>query len=72
MEYTLSMVFNTEYDQKITFSITKVKPDITEAEANALMDTIVTNDVFLLNSGAIKSKVSSQLVARNVTKFEVA
>jgi hypothetical protein len=72
MEYTLSMVFNTEYDQKITFSITKVKPDITEAEANALMDTIVTNDVFLLNSGGIKSKVSSQLVAKNVTKFEVA
>lgn len=72
MEYTLSMVFNTEYDKKITFSITNVKPDITDVQANALMDTIITNDVFLLNSGAIKSKVSSQMVARTVTKFDVA
>ena len=72
MEYTLSMVFNTEYDKKITFSINDVKPDITEAQANALMDTIIANDVFLLNSGGIKSKVSSQMVGRTVTKFEVA
>ena len=71
MEYTLSMVFNTEYDKKITFSINDVKSDISEAQANALMDTIIANDVFLLNSGAIKSKVSSQMVARTVTKFEV-
>lgn len=72
MEYTLSMVFNTEYDKKITFSVTNVKPAITAAEANALMDTIVTNNVFLLNSGAITSKVSAQMVGKTITKFEIA
>jgi hypothetical protein len=72
MEYTLSMVFNTEYGKKITLSINDVKPDITKEQANALMDKIIANDVFLLNSGAIKSKVSSQMVARTVTKFDVA
>jgi hypothetical protein len=72
MEYTLSMVFNTEAGLKVTFSINDVKPDITEVQANALMDTIIANDVFLPSSGALKSKVSSQMVARNVTKFEVA
>ena len=72
MEYTLSMVFNTEAGLKVTFSINDVKPDITEVQANALMDTIIAKDVFLPSSGALKSKVSSQMVARNVTKFEVA
>ena len=72
MEYTLSMVFNTEYGKKITFNITNVKPTTTDAQANALMDTIIANDVFLLNSGAIKSKVSSQMAAKTITKFDVA
>ena len=72
MEYTLSMVFGTELGLKTTLSINDVKSDLTQAEANTLMDTIITNNVFAVASGALVSKVSSQLVSRQVTKFEIA
>ena len=71
MEYTLSMVFGTELGLKTTLSITDVKSTITQAEVNSLMDTVITNNVFKVESGALVSKVSSQLVSRQVTKFEV-
>jgi len=72
VEYTLSMVFGTELGLKTTLSINDVKSDLTQAEANTLMDTIITNNVFAVASGALVSKVSSQLVSRQVTKFEIA
>ena len=72
MEYTLSMVFGTELGLKTTLSITDVKSDITQAEVNSLMDTVITNNVFKVESGALISKVSAQLVSRQVNKFDVA
>lgn len=72
MEYTLSMVFGTELGLKTTISISGVKSDIIQTEVDALMDTIITNNVFKVESGALVSKVSAQLVSRQVNKFEVA
>lgn len=72
MEYTLSMVFGTELGLKTTLSINDVKADITQIEVDSLMDTIITNNVFTVASGALVSKVSAQLVSRQVDKFEVA
>jgi hypothetical protein len=72
MEYTLSMVFGTEGGLKTTLSINDVKQDITKAQVDTLMDTIITNNVFKVESGALISKVSAQLVSRQVNKFDVA
>jgi len=72
MEYTLSMVFGTELGLKTTLSINDVKSDITQAEVDSLMDTVITNNVFKVESGALISKVSAQLVSRQVNKFEIA
>lgn len=72
MEYTLSMVFNTEFGLKTTLSISGVKPTITQAEVDSLMDTVIAKDVFVTNSGALVSKGSAQLVAKTVTKYDVA
>lgn len=72
MEYTLSMVFGTELGLKTTLSINDVKSDITKDEVDALMDTIITNNVFKVESGALISKASAQLVSRKVDKFEVS
>ena len=72
MEYTLSMVFGTEFGLKTTLSINDVKSDITQIEVDSLMDTIITNNVFTVASGALVSKVSAQLVSRQVNKFDVA
>lgn len=72
MEYSLSMTFITEYGLKSTLTISGVKADITKDEANTLMETIITKNIFITKSGALVKKESAQLTQRQVTKFEVA
>jgi hypothetical protein len=71
MEYTLTMVFNTEYGVKTSLSVSGVKSTITKAEADALMDTIIAKDVFTTNSGKLVGKESASLIGKQTTKFEV-
>lgn len=71
MEYTLTMVFNTQYGEKTSLSISGVKDAITQADADSLMDTIIAKDVFITNSGKLVGKESAQLTAKTVTKFDV-
>ena len=47
MEYTLSMTFLTETDQKYSLSISGVKENITDENVSALMDIILANDIFI-------------------------
>jgi len=72
MEYVLSMVFLTDKGLKSTISINGVKSTITQAQANSLMDMIITKNIFLPNTGALSKKDSAQLTERKITKFEVA
>lgn len=72
MEYTLSMVFITEKGAKSSLSISGVKPTLTKAEIDALMDTIIERNVFLPSTGALAKKESAQIVAKTVTKYEMA
>ena len=72
MEYVLQMVFLTEKGSKNTLSITGIKPGITEVQANALMDTIISKNIFLTTTGALVSKESAQLTERKITKYTVA
>lgn len=71
MEYTLTMVFNTQYGEKTSLSISGVKAAITQVEADALMDTIIAKDVFITNSGKLVGKESASLTGKQVTKFDV-
>lgn len=72
MEYVLAMTFVTEQGIKSTISISGVKSTLTQAEANALMDTIIAKNVFVVNSGTFIRKDSAQLTERKVTKYEIA
>jgi len=72
MEYSLSMTFLTAAGLKSTLSISGVKPTLTEAETNALMDTIIAKNIFKTASGDFVTKSSAQLTQRQVTKYEVA
>ena len=72
MEYVLQMVFLTEKGAKSTLSITGIKSSITEAESNALMDTIIAKNIFLTTTGALTKKESAQLTERKITKYTVA
>ena len=71
MDYTLSLIFVSASGDKITISVSGAKPTVTEAEASALMDTIIAKDVFLSKGGALTSKYGAQLTQRTVTKFTV-
>ena len=72
MEYTLSMTFKTEYGATSSVSVSGVKPSITQAEVDSLMDTIIAKDVFITTTGKLVGKGAAQLIAKTVTKYDVA
>lgn len=71
MSFSLTMNFLTEIGEKTSMSITNVRDTLTESDVLGLMDTILLNDVFQSKKGTLFSKVSAQLVEKNITKFEV-
>ena len=71
MDYTLSMTFVNSGGDKVSISIAGVKPDITQAQASTLMDTIIVKDVFTSTGGSLTAKYAAQLTQRAVTKFTV-
>ena len=70
MEYILTLTFNTEAGKKASLTINGVKEDITSEQANALMDTIISNDIFNTKSGGYVSKVDAKLTERKITTFK--
>ena len=72
MEYSLTMTFVAASGDKVSITITGVKNTITEAEVSALMDTIISKDIFLTKGGALTGKYAAQLTERAITKFTVA
>jgi hypothetical protein len=71
MDYSLTMTFINASGDKVNLSISGVKPDITEAQVGALMDTIIAKDVFISNGGVLDSKYGAQLTQRQSTKFDL-
>jgi hypothetical protein len=71
MEYILAMIFNTTANQTTTLSISGVNAEITQEQVVALMDTIISRNVFEVASGELISKNSAKLTERKITKYEV-
>jgi hypothetical protein len=71
MEYTLNMVFLTELGVKSSLSVSGVKPNITQAEVDTLMDVIIAKNVFSTTTGPLAKKSLAQLAARTITKFDI-
>jgi len=72
MEYTLNMVFLTAGSKKVTFSVSAIKENLSHAETNALMDAILAQNIFTTSSGDLAKKDSAQIVAKTVTKINIA
>lgn len=72
MEYSLQLTFINATGDKVSFTIPNIKPDVTEAEVNAAMDTILAENIFYSSGGDLKDKYSAQLIQRQVTKWELA
>lgn len=71
MEYILTISFVCTNGKKSSLTIEGVKPTITDAEVNTLMDTIITNDIFLTSNGAFLEKGSASLTQREIKDFTV-
>lgn len=71
MEHSLQMVFIAESGEKATITISEVKSDLTNSDVVALMDAIITNNIFQTKKGELISKYSAQVVQREVTKWEL-
>lgn len=71
MEFTLSMTFLTSTGEKSTMSLSDVKENLTQEEVSALMDAIISNDIFETRKGNFVGKSTAQLIERTVTKFDI-
>ena len=71
MEYSLQMVFLCETGEKSSITISEVKPGLTNENVIALMDTIISSNLFGTSKDALISKYSAQLVQREVTKCDL-
>lgn len=72
MQYSLTLTFVCENGEKSSISIDNVKDDLTKEQVSALMDTIISKNIFLTKNGALVKKSGAQLTRKAVTKFEIA
>ena len=70
-EYILQMVFLTDANEKWTYSISGVKPSLSDENVGAIMDIILANDVFVSKKGNLASKYSAKITQRQVTILDI-
>jgi len=68
-EFKLTMVFKNAVDKNVSMTIPDVKPTVTQAEAVALMDTILTTGIFTPNHIELVSKVDCKMVETTTSDF---
>lgn len=66
MEKTLEMIFKTESGAKKIVSIKNPKDDVTNAEATAVGNTIVTKNIFESKQGDLAEYVEARIVSKDV------
>ena len=71
MSQVLQLTFKNALNQTLTISIDSPKPNLTEAEVNAAMQTVIDQGIFAKEGYVFNSKKSARIVERNVTPFEL-
>lgn len=66
---TLSMSFVCTNNKKSTISIDGIKPDLSNEQVIALMDTIIEKNVFETKNGYLVEKSTAQISQKNVNKI---
>ena len=65
------MSFANELDKKFTVTVKDIKENVEESTINSIMEYIIENDVFMTSGGSLVSKVSANIISKEVTNFEV-
>lgn len=63
MNYSLTLTFKTSTAEKSSITIEKVKPDITKEEITALMDEIISKNIFESSKGADLTEKESAIIS---------
>jgi len=71
MAQVLQLTFANIARNTMTININDPKPNLTEAEVNAAMQTIIDQAVFSKDGFLFNVKKSARIVERNVTAIEV-
>lgn len=71
MAKTLQMVFLNQLGKNATINIPEVKDDVTEAEIKALMELIISKNIFDTTGGNLVALMEANLVSRDVQEITV-
>ncbi len=66
MSATLQMIFSNTEGRNSTVSVADPNPELTAFEVEAVMDSIITRNVFTTSGGDLEAKVRAQVVTRTV------
>jgi hypothetical protein len=67
----LVMSFLNEEGARTSITLPAVRPNVTQAEVSAAMDTIIAKNIFYSNGGDLQTKHAAQITERIVTDLDV-
>jgi hypothetical protein len=67
MKKTLEMTFRSAAGKEVVLSLPDPKPSLTLAEVNAVMQTIITKNIFATKSGDLVQTVDAKIRVLDVT-----
>lgn len=71
MTNTLQLIFQLANEKSLTLSVMEPRENLTDAEVAAVMETIVTQNVFKRDEASIVAKKAARLISRNVKEFNI-
>ncbi|NLO90133.1 MAG: DUF2922 domain-containing protein [Clostridia bacterium] len=71
MAARLQLTFRTAGGRRRTISIDNPRSNLTDAEVQSAMDTIISKNIFETSDGNLVGVVSAQLVTTEVHEFDV-
>ena len=66
---TLRMVFLNQGNNNVTLSLDNPRNNLTAAEVQAAMDTIIAKNIFTSSGGDLVSKVSAKIIDTTTTEL---
>lgn len=71
MNYSLVLTFKTTGGENVNLTIDNVKPLLTDNEVDALMNTLLSKNIFFTGKGSYAAKVGASLKQNKTSKFNI-
>lgn len=72
MSVTLQLIFRTAGGSRRTISIEDPKADLTDAQVQAAMNTILVKNIFLTGDGDLVSALEARKVTTEITEYTLS